>query len=69
MNENFPLILRLISHLPVINLYPSKHKKGEKKDNKYIHLSVHWINGKRIPVTFKREEPKAPSKRDIHRNK
>jgi len=33
------LIVLLVSQLPVINLYPSKHPKKQKKELNYIHVS------------------------------
>jgi len=33
------LIERLVSHLPTVVLYPTKHPKKAKKGLKYIHVS------------------------------
>lgn len=73
------LIQKLISRLPTPNLYPTKHKKEEKKDPVYSHISNHYfekedeetgvVSIRRIGLIYRREVAKQPSKRDIHRQK
>lgn len=37
---NHTLIERLISRIPVVNLYPTKHPRKVKNGLKYIHVST-----------------------------
>lgn len=37
---NHTLIERLVSHIPAVNPYPTKHPKKVKKGLKYIHVST-----------------------------
>jgi len=53
--QTYTLIQRLVSHIPMINLYPTKHKKVESKPLNYIHVSqveklVKNKSGEIIPI-------------------